>query len=183
VTTADEPGGRPAVTALRRPPVRQSTLVRADARHTFATFVSTIGAWWPVQPFSAGKDRVCDVTVEQRPGGRVFETWDDGTQVDWGTVTAWEPPARFVMTWNGTPAPTEVEFTFAALGPALSRVSVVHRGWEALTDQQLAEDCALPGGYSSGAYSTGWAAILRCLAAATAPGTADGASAGAGPGS
>ena len=28
-----------------------------------------------------------------------------------------------------------------------------HRGWEALTDEQLAEDCALPGGYTSGAYS------------------------------
>jgi Activator of Hsp90 ATPase homolog 1-like protein len=183
MTSADEPGGRPAVTVLRRPPVRQSTLVRASARHTFETFVSTIGAWWPVQPFSAGKDRVRDVTVEQRPGGRVFETWNDGTEVDWGTVTAWEQPARFVMTWNGTPAATEVEFSFAALGPALTRVSVEHRGWEALTEEQLAEDCALPGGYRSGAYSTGWAMILQCLASATACSTAEGASAGAGPGS
>jgi len=50
------------------------------------------------------------------------------------------------MTWTGTPAPTEAEFTFAALGPALTRVTVEHRGWETLTDEQLAEDCALPGG-------------------------------------
>jgi uncharacterized protein YndB with AHSA1/START domain len=166
MTAADEPGGRPAVTALRRPPVRQSILVRASAQHTFGTFASTIGAWWPVQPFSAGKDRVIDVTVEQRPGGRVYESWHDGTEVDWGTVTAWEPPERFVVTWNGTPAPTEVEFTFAALGPGLTRVAVEHRGWEALTDGQLAEDCALPGGYSSGAYSAGWATILQCAAGA-----------------
>ncbi len=69
------------------------------------------------------------------------------------------------MTWTFTPAPTEVEFTFAVLGPALTRVTVEHRGWEALTDQQLAEDCALPGGYRSGAYSAGWARILECLAA------------------
>jgi hypothetical protein len=68
------------------------------------------------------------------------------------------------MTWNGTPAPTEVEVTFAALGPALTRVAVEHRGWEALTDEQLSKDCALPGGYSSGAYSAGWATILRSLA-------------------
>ncbi len=70
----DEPTRWPVVTALRRPPVRQSTLVRRDAQHTFDTFVTTIGNWWPVQPFSAGKDRVRDITIEQHPGGRVYET-------------------------------------------------------------------------------------------------------------
>ena len=168
MSSAEGPANRQVVTALRRPPVRQSTLVRAGARHTFDTFVTTIGAWWPVQPFSAGKDRVRDVTVEQRQGGRVYETWDDRTEIDWGTVTEWEPPERFTMTWTGTPAATEVEFTFAALGPALTRVTVEHRGWEALTEAQLAEDCALPGGYTSGAYSQGWATILACLDRAVA---------------
>ena len=167
MTLADEPARRPVVTALRRPPVRRSTLVRASARDTFGTFVTAIGAWWPVEPFSAGKDRVRDITVEQRLGGRVYETWDDGTEVTWGRLTAWEPPERFVMTWDGTPAPTEVEFTFTVLGPSLTRVAVEHRGWEALTEEQLTEDCALPGGYRSGAYSAGWGAILARLASAT----------------
>src|SRR5258708_31763847 len=116
-----ETAGWPAVTILRRPPVRESTMGRRDARHTFDAFVATMGAWWPEQPFSAGKDRVRDVVVERRHGGRVYETWDDGIEVDWGTLTAWEPPARFVMTWDGTPAPTEVEFSFAVLGPNLTR--------------------------------------------------------------
>jgi hypothetical protein len=164
MTMAEQPAGRPVVTPLRRPPVRQATLVRASAEHTFGTFVTKMGAWWPVQQFSAGQDRVRDVTVEQRKGGRVYETWDDGTEIDWGTLTTWEPPARFVMTWTGTPAPTEIELTFTVLGPALTRVTVEHRGWEALTDEQLAADCALPGGYTSGAYSQGWAIILACLA-------------------
>ena len=158
----------PAVTALRRPPVRQSTMVRSDQRHTFDTFVATIGVWWPVRQFSGGRDRTRDVTLEPRAGGRVYETWDDGTQVDWGTLVAWEPPQRFVMTWNNTPAPTEVELTFSALGPALTRVAVEHRGWEVMTDEQLAQDCALPGGYSAGAYSKGWEIILQCLADAIA---------------
>ncbi len=166
MTSADEARDGSAVSALRRPPVRQATMVRASAQRTFDSFVTTIGAWWPVQPFSAGKDRVCAVTVERRQGGRVYETWDDGTEVDWGTLTAWDPPARFVMTWSGTPAATEVEFTFVRVGPALTRVAVEHRGWEALTEEQLAEDCALPGGYSSGAYAAGWATILGCLASA-----------------
>ena len=151
---------------LRRPPVRQSTTVRSDVRHTFDTFVATIGAWWPAVPFSAGKEQVRSVTVQPRAGGRVYETWADGTEVDWGELLAWEPPARFVMTWTMTPVPTEVELSFAALGPALTRVTVEHRGWDALTDQQLAEDCALPGGYASGGYSVGWARILDRFAAA-----------------
>jgi hypothetical protein len=60
--------------------------------------------------------------------------------------------------------------SFTALGPALTRVTVEHRGWEALTGEQLATDCALPGGYSSGAYSQGWEAILACLAEAVGNG-------------
>jgi hypothetical protein len=165
MTTID-PASPAAVTALRRPPVCQSTVVRSDVAHTFDTFVRTIGVWWPVTPFSAGRERVRDVTFERRPGGRVYETWDDGTQVDWGTLRAWEPPERFVMSWNITSVATEVELQFTALGPALTRVAVEHRGWEALTDEQLAADCALPGGYAGGSFDRGWAHILSCLGAA-----------------
>jgi hypothetical protein len=104
---------------LERPPVRQSVLVRTPRSHTFDTFVATIGTWWPVNPFSAGEDRVRDVTFEQRTGGRVYETWDDGSQVDWGHLLAWEPPERFTLAWNVTPEPAEVELTFSDLGPSL----------------------------------------------------------------
>jgi uncharacterized protein YndB with AHSA1/START domain len=163
---ASRDSARATVTPLRRPPVRQSTVVRSDLNHTFEVFVRTIGTWWPVQPFSAGHDRVRDVTVEPRVGGRVYETWADGTTVTWGELLVWEPPERLVMTWTFTPAPTEVELTFRALGPALTRVAVEHRGWEALTEEQAGEDCRLPGGYNGGAYAAGWAQILARLAAA-----------------
>ena len=175
MTSTAEPNTPTAVTALRRPPVRQSTVVRSDVTHTFHTFVRTIAAWWPVRPFSAGQDRVRDVTFEERLGGRVYETWHDGTVVDWGEVRLWEPPTRFAMSWTATPVETEVELSFALLGPSLTRVSVEHRGWEALSEDQLAEDCALPGGYKSGGYAVGWARILDCLAAAAATRAGDGA--------
>lgn len=151
----------PPAGTLRPPPIRQATLVRSDVAHTFHTFVRTIGTWWPVNPFSRGGEQVRDVTVEPRHGGRVFETWADGTEQDWGVLQAWEPPERFVMTWLNTPAPTEVELTFRSLGPALTRVALEHRGWEALTPEQLATDCALPGGYDGGAYVAGWQVILE----------------------
>jgi uncharacterized protein YndB with AHSA1/START domain len=86
--------------------------------------------------------------------------------VDWGTLRAWEPPERFVMSWHMTSVTTEVEFRFTALGPSLTRVAVEHRGWEALSEEQLAADCALRGGYTGGAFIRGWARILACLAAA-----------------
>jgi hypothetical protein len=173
MTPTGDQRGRSVVTPLRRPPVRQSVLVRAPLRHTFATFVRTIGIWWPVQPFSAGKDRVRDITLEQREGGRVYEIWADGTEVNWGELTAWSPPDGFVMCWRGTPVPTEAELSFTALGRELTRVAVEHRGWEALTEEQLGEDCALPGGYSSGGYAIGWARILGCFAATLGAGPAD----------
>ena len=115
------------------------------------------------------KGRVRCVTVDQHLGGRVYETWDDGTTKDWGEVLAWEPPSRFVMSWVHTPAPTEVEIAFTALGPGLTRVAVEHRGWEHLTERQLREDCAAPGGYRSGAYNTGWQLALERFAKSVEP--------------
>jgi hypothetical protein len=145
--------------------VREATLVRSDITHTFDVFVRRIGAWWPVQPFSAGKDRVRDITIEQERGGRVFETWDDGTTVEWGEVISWNPPTGFTITWEGTPAVTEVELAFIELGPGLTRVTLEHRGWDSLTPEQIAEDCALPGGYAAGAYSQGWQRVLASFVA------------------
>jgi len=85
---------------LRRPPVRQATLVRSDITHTFKTFVSTIGTWWPLQPMSVGGEKARDARIEPRVGGSVVEIWDDGSTVEWGRVGAWEPPHRFVMSWT-----------------------------------------------------------------------------------
>ena len=164
---ASTPSQKSAV--LSRPPVRQSTIVRSDVDHTFEAFVRMMGAWWPVERLSVGKERVRDVTVEQRLGGRIYETWDDGTTVDWGEVIVWEPPARMVLSWLNTPVATEVELAFTALGPDLTRVAVEHRGWEHLTAEQLREDCAEPGGYHSGAYSRGWLLVLERFAGSVGP--------------
>lgn len=147
------------VLPLQRPPVRQTVHVRAPQQRTFDVFVRQIGAWWPLDPFSYGTDRIERVTFEQRLGGRVYETWRDGTERDWGTVVAWDPPHRFAMMWNITGTPTEVELTFAAMGDE-TEVHLEHRGWDTLTDEELRRACALPGGYLGGAFRAGWARIL-----------------------
>jgi hypothetical protein len=50
---------------------------------------------------------------------------------------------------------------FSPVGPALTRVTVEHRGWENLTEEQLAAATGVDGGYEAG-----WAAILAAFAAA-----------------
>ena len=145
------------VAPMRRPPIRQSTTVRAGVAHTFEVFVDALDQWWPLRTHSLGKERVAGVTVERRAGGRVYETWDDGQQRTWGTLLAWEPPTRFVLTWDiVTPRVTEVELRFRELAPSLTRVDLEHRGWDKLTDADLA---AVRERRDS--YDNGWAMILR----------------------
>jgi len=142
-------------------PIRKAVIVRSDIDHTFGVFVREIGAWWPTRPFSLGQARVTAVTFEERVGGRVYETWDDGRQLDWGHVLTWDPPATFAITWEILPATTEVEVRFRSLGPALTRVEVEHRGWERLSFEELAAATSQAGGYSAG-----WDAILAAFTAA-----------------
>ena len=144
-------------------PIKQSTLVRSDLRHTFDVFVREIGRWWPTQPFSLGAERVTDVVFEPQLGGRVYETWDDGTEVTWGHVLVWEPPDRFRITWEILPAVTEVDMVFRALGPALTRVELTHDGWDKLTHQQILAATTVEGGYRAG-----WERILATFASAAA---------------
>jgi uncharacterized protein YndB with AHSA1/START domain len=151
-----------------RPPIRQSTLVRSDAGHTFRVFTEQLAAWWPLVPFSVGRERVRDVTLEPRPGGRVYETWDDGTTCEWGEILEWQPPVGLTMTWNATGTPTCVELRFRALSGRLTEVQLEHRGWDALTERELGEYCALPGGYLGGSFSQGWTTILGRFSEAAA---------------
>ncbi len=152
---------RPPEAGVTREPITRSTIVRSDQAHTFDVFVREIGTWWPVRPYSLGQAAVVDVTVTPGPGGRVFETHADGTTVTWGHLLAWDPPARFAMTWEVFAGGTEVEVTFRSLGPTLTRVELEHRGWERLPEEQLRTVTAAAGG-----YATGWSTILTAFAEA-----------------
>jgi hypothetical protein len=152
------------VLAFDRPPVRQTTIVRAGVEETFEVFVGRLAHWWPLDPFSyGGSDRVARISVERRVGGRLIEHWHDGTAREWGTLLAWRPPHGFTMTWNITGHPTEVELRFDPKEADVTMVVVEHRGWERLTAAELSAACALPGGYDGGAFKAGWAQILASL--------------------
>jgi hypothetical protein len=70
--------------------------------------------------------------LERLVGGRFCARTRDGEEHDWGTVTAWEPPARFACTWHPGYDPSEaqdLEVSFVPDGSG-TRVELVHTGWE-----------------------------------------------------
>lgn len=134
-------------------PVRKTVAVDLDVERAFALFTEEIGTWWPVGTHSIHGERVSEVVVEGREGGRVYERTAGGEEADWGLVLVWEPPSRLVLEWRvdpSAPAPTEVEVRFAADGEG-ARVELEHRGWERLGEAAAG---------SRASYDTGWEHVL-----------------------
>ena len=139
--------------AMEISPVRKSLRVSRDRETVFRRFTREIGAWWPATTHSVGKSSVVAVILEERIGGRVFERLADGTEHDWGEIVAWDPPARFVMTWHpgrDRSSAQELEVCFSAEG-GQTRIDLTHLGWE-----RLGEDAA----ELRRSYSPGWDAVL-----------------------
>ena len=134
-------------------PIRLTTRVRQQAADAFRLFTEGIGSWWPLhEGYSYGGAQAKEVHLEPIVGGRFYELLINGDEVEVGRVLACEPPRRIVFTWRGTewPAATEVEVSFAP-EDGVTRVDLVHRGWERLgpaADEQRR------------AYMNGWPGVL-----------------------
>jgi uncharacterized protein YndB with AHSA1/START domain len=77
--------------------------------------------------------------LEPFSGGRWYERATDGTEADWGTVLAWQPPHRLLLTWQVSPQWTyeedpgrgsQIEVTFTPEVPDTTRVDLTHRHLE-----------------------------------------------------
>ncbi len=78
--------------------------------------------------------RTCGWCWRAASAGESSNEPPSGTEHDWGEVTAWEPPHRFVYLWHlrrDRADATEVEIRFVPDGEA-TRVEIEHRGWERL---------------------------------------------------
>ena len=146
-------------------PVVKELVVPAGREAAFERFTAEMNLWWPRHTHSVFQEACAEVRMEGREGGRVHEVSGDGEEVEWGRVTAWEPPGRVVFTWHPGREPDtaqEVEVTFRQVeGGTLVRLE--HRGWEALGDGADA---------ARGDYDAGWDVVLARYEeglAATAP--------------
>ncbi len=140
--------------------VRCSTVVAAPIARAFAVFTDEIASWWnPDHHLLEGE--LAEMVFEPRVGGHVLDRGVDGTECRWARVLAYDPPHRFVISWDidlrwqveTDPARTsEVEVRFVAEGPDRTRVELEHRnldrhgdGWE-----QMRDAVGSPNGWGSG---------------------------------
>jgi uncharacterized protein YndB with AHSA1/START domain len=132
--------------------VRKSVIVKAPIEKAFEVFTADIGSWWPRKSHSISGEKTASVSMETRRGGRLFETDSEGTQHDWGVITAWDPPNHLACTWavRRGAAAQAIEVNFAAEREG-TRVDLVHTGWEKLGDEapELMKS-----------YDTGWDFVL-----------------------
>jgi uncharacterized protein YndB with AHSA1/START domain len=135
--------------ATETAPIEKTVIVPLPVEKAFHLFTGAMDAWWPFETHSTGGEKVETAIIEGREGGRWYERHTDGSEHDWGTVRAWDPPNRFAVDWHVSPnvIGSEVEVRFTPEDGS-TRVELEHRGWE---------KCG-PGSRAS--YSSGWDYVL-----------------------
>jgi uncharacterized protein YndB with AHSA1/START domain len=110
--------------------------VNATQARAFDVFTSGLGRWWP-RDHGIGNRPMKAAVMETRLGGYWYELAEDGTQANVGKIIVWEPPQRFVMTWDinsqwkpDATISSEVEVRFIAEGANATRVELEHRKFE-----------------------------------------------------
>jgi len=125
-----------SMTAEREIVVVKTVLVNAPLAVAFEVFIGQ--AWWPVDTHHLAEPHGSEVVLEPFPGGRWYERATDGTETDWGTVLAWQPPYRLLLTWQVSAQWTfeedpgrgsQIEVTFTPEGDG-TRVELTHRHLE-----------------------------------------------------
>jgi uncharacterized protein YndB with AHSA1/START domain len=124
------------VTTVMIAPVRKNIRVNASQARAFEIFTSGLGRWWP-RDKGIGKLPMKAAVIEARLGGRWYELGEDGAQTNVGKIIVWEPPQRFVMTWDinsqwkpDTTVSSEVEVRFIRDGANATFVELEHRKFE-----------------------------------------------------
>ena len=115
-------------------PLRMSFEIRCSPEHAFEVWTTRLSSWWP-KGHSASGDPDTLVVLERRLGGRIFERIPDGTEIDWGEITLWNPPNRLGYVWHisrDRSDATNVDLTFEELEDGTTRLDIVHDGWEHL---------------------------------------------------
>jgi uncharacterized protein YndB with AHSA1/START domain len=109
--------------------VRRSVFVRCTPERAFHVYTERTNDWYS----PAGEEGV------------------------WGTITEWDPPHGFAMTWHpgrGEETAQELAISFTAEGDG-TRVEVVHTGWERVGPDFRERMTG---------YEKGWGAVLDSFA-------------------
>ncbi|MBN8510925.1 MAG: SRPBCC domain-containing protein [Burkholderiales bacterium] len=146
-----------------REPVRHAVDVALPLERAFELFTRDVARWWPLASHSCSQEKGATVRFGAGIGAQVVERGADGRDHVWGTITQWQPPHGFEMTWHpGQDAAqaTALEVRFEPRGEGC-RVSVRHGGWEArgANAAELRDN-----------YDRGWVYVLGCYSGSTRSG-------------
>ncbi len=108
--------------------------IAAPVERVWQALTSDIGQWWPAEFYAGGEAGTRNFELEAWPGGRMFESWDNGGGVLWGTVICidpnvtlqvlgttfpnWGGPSEWFGTWALSPSDegTTLKFSESTIG-------------------------------------------------------------------
>ena len=129
--------------------VHASIEVNAPVQRAFEVFTRDFGAFKPAD-HNLMSVPIAETIVETRVGGHIIDRGADGSECRWARILAFDPPGRFVFSWDISPhwsiesdhaRTSEVEVTFTALAEDRTLVAIEHRhldrhgdGWTGVRD-------------------------------------------------
>jgi len=139
----------------QREAVELEITVEVSAERAFRVFTEQFDQVKPREHNLLAPEKIAETVFETWVGGHVYDRGVDGSVCRWARVLAFEPPRRFVISWDISPTwelvsdpsqASEVEVTFVPEGAERTRVELVHRhlerhgeGWQAVRDGVAAE--------------------------------------------
>lgn len=146
--------------------VRHAVTVPAPPERAFAAFTERMAEWWPPE-YTWAEAALAHIAMEPRVGGRWYERDTRGAEQAWGSVRAWEPPRRVVLSWGIVPTrlpepdasrASEIEVRFHPEDGGSTRVELEHRAF-------ARHGADVAAAYRAGMDSpAGWPAILSRFA-------------------
>lgn len=141
-------------------PIRRTLRVKASQQKAFDTFVAGMGGWWLKSHSLLGSPQA-DVVVEPRVGGRWYEIGEDGSEMPWGKVLAWDAPDRVVLAWQ-----LNAEWTYDPDFETTVEVRFVPDGDHTLVDfehrdlERFGDNAAEVRGADENGMDGGWGQLL-----------------------
>jgi len=135
--------------------VRFDVTVEVSAERAFQVFTEQFDQIKPREHNLLAPELIAETVFETWVGGHVYDRGENGSVCRWARVLAFDPPRRFVISWDISPtwqletdpsSASEVEVNFIPEGPHRTRVELEHRhlerhgdGWESVRDGVAAE--------------------------------------------
>lgn len=154
------------------PEVHRSVSVPLPVAEAFRVFTEQFDLIKPREHNLMSRPVVSTV-MEVRPGGRIFDRADDGTECVWGEVLYVEPPNLLRFAWligsdwqvQGKENASEVEVRFTANGPDRTDVRLHHHHLDRHGPAWASLVTALDGDNGWPLYLQRYAALADSLAA------------------